>query len=61
MSDKDKVDGRMGGPTISTHDYLANIPADALDFIEGLPREIPDDGERNWAAEADTLRRAEAA
>lgn len=61
MSDRDTVDGRMGGPTISTHDYLSDIPAGALDFIEGLPQEIPDDGERNWAAEADTLRRAEAA
>lgn len=63
MSDETKVGSSMGGGAAAnqpsgTPDYLAGL---SLDSMEGCVREIVDPGVLNWAAEADTLRRAEAA
>lgn len=58
MGDKKMVVGGMSGGYYSDHDVLAGL---SLDSMEGCVREISDEGEKNWAAEADTLRRAAAA
>ena len=53
----DKDNAASGG---SWYDRIL-LESGSLDSMEGLPREIEDPGEQNWAAEADTLRRAQAA
>ena len=58
MGYKKMVVGGMSGGSFDVYDVLAGL---SLDSMEGCVREIPDTGEKNWAAEADTLRRAEAA